>query len=104
MQDLRFKGTTTSGLRSLLQSNVSDFGETKLERDLDIVGKHEDRPRLSELSARRIELYEWNLEQLDVCVCTNCGRRLLVDRQPANATTWIMQCFSLRSTIWTRQR
>jgi hypothetical protein len=88
MQDLRFKGATTSGLRSLLQSNVSDFGETKLERDLDIVGKHEDRPRLSELSARRIELYEWNLEQLDVCVCTNCGRRLLVDRPPANATTW----------------
>jgi ribosomal protein L37AE/L43A len=95
MEDLRFKGATTSGLRSLLQSNMSDFGGTKLERDLNIVGRHEDRPHLSKLSARRIELYEWNLKQLDVCVCSNCGRRPLVDRPPANATTW--KCDKCRS-------
>ena len=52
------------------------------------VDAHTDEPRLSALSARRIELYEYMLEQMDACVCSNCGGRPLVDERPANVAVW----------------
>jgi hypothetical protein len=68
----------------LVHSNVSDVPPTQLERALGRVGKHKDEPRLSALNARRIELYEYKLEQMDLMLCTNCSRLRLVDVAPSN--------------------
>ena len=76
LQNLRY-GT-------LVRSDVSDVPPTELERTLGRVGKHQDQPRLSALNARRIELYEYKLEQMDLVVCANCHRLRLVDEAPAN--------------------
>ena len=74
---------------SLVQSNVSNVPPTQLEHALHRVGKHEDQPRLSALNARRIELYEYKLEQMDLILCENCSRLRLVDVAPANTNVRI---------------
>ena len=68
----------------LVQSSVSHVPPTELEHALTRVDKHHDEPRLSALNARRIELYEYKLEQMDLIVCANCSRLKLVDITPAN--------------------
>lgn len=70
----------------LVRSDASGVPPTHLERALKRVGKHEDQPRLSALNARRIELYEYKLEEMDLVLCKNCSRLRLVDTAPPSKT------------------
>lgn len=80
--DSRFReaeGAALGAGMSLVSGNLVDLPPTRLEVERGLANVYVDEPRLSALSQRRIATYEHMLDQLTLCECCNCGRRLLED-------------------------